>query len=167
MGNQPLSVAMHAPGSTWRNRATALAASAFRPAIAALAAVLTWLRDDVGLEWAYDRIATLGADFRDRLARVDGVTVVTPAEAMAGLVNFAVAGVAPQEVAARLYERGYTIRYVDYKDEKLLSRFITERGKILPARLSGLSARHQRQVKVAIKRARFLALLPYIKGFNG
>jgi small subunit ribosomal protein S18 len=59
------------------------------------------------------------------------------------------------------------IRYVDYKDEKLLSRFITERGKILPARLSGLSARHQRQVKVAIKRARFLALLPYIKGFNG
>ena len=87
----------------------------YSPAIAALAAVLTWLRDDVGLEWAYDRIATLGADFRDRLARVDGVTVVTPAEAMAGLVNFAVAGVAPQEVAARLYERGYTIRYVDYK----------------------------------------------------
>ncbi len=56
------------------------------------------------------------------------------------------------------------IRVVDYKDEKLLSRFITERGKILPRRLSGVSARHQRQLSVAIKRARYLALLPYIKG---
>jgi small subunit ribosomal protein S18 len=55
------------------------------------------------------------------------------------------------------------IRYVDYKDEKMLQRFLTERGKILPARLSGITARHQRQLKVAIKRARFLALLPYVK----
>jgi small subunit ribosomal protein S18 len=59
------------------------------------------------------------------------------------------------------------IRIVDYKDEKLLSRFLTERGKILPRRLSGVSARHQRQLAVAIKRARFLALLPYIKGYKG
>ena len=53
------------------------------------------------------------------------------------------------------------IRIVDYKDEKLLSRFLTERGKILPRRLSGITARHQRQLAVAIKRARYLALLPY------
>ena len=59
------------------------------------------------------------------------------------------------------------IRVIDYKDEKLLSRFISERGKILPRRLSGVSARHQRQLQVAIKRARFLALLPYIKGYRG
>jgi small subunit ribosomal protein S18 len=59
------------------------------------------------------------------------------------------------------------IRIVDYKDDKLLSRFLTERGKILPRRLSGVSARHQRQLAVAIKRARFLALLPYIKGYRG
>ena len=59
------------------------------------------------------------------------------------------------------------IRVVDYKDEKLLSRFLTERGKILPRRLSGVSARHQRQIAVAIKRARYLALLPYIKGYTG
>ena len=59
------------------------------------------------------------------------------------------------------------IRIVDYKDEKLLSRFLTERGKFLPRRLSGVSARHQRQLAVAIKRARFLALLPYIKGYKG
>ncbi len=58
------------------------------------------------------------------------------------------------------------IRIVDYKDDKLLSRFLTERGKILPRRLSGVSARHQRQLAVAIKRARYLALLPYIKGYN-
>lgn len=59
------------------------------------------------------------------------------------------------------------IRIVDYKDEKLLSRFLTERGKILPRRLSGVTARHQRQIAVAIKRARYLALLPYIKGYAG
>ena len=55
------------------------------------------------------------------------------------------------------------IEHIDYKDEKLLQRFLTERGKILPSRLSGISARHQRQLSVAIKRARFLALLPYVK----
>ncbi|HEU5219260.1 MAG TPA: 30S ribosomal protein S18 [Gemmatimonadales bacterium] len=59
------------------------------------------------------------------------------------------------------------IRIIDYKDDKLLGRFISERGKILPRRLSGVSARHQRQLQVAIKRARFLALLPYIKGYRG
>ena len=59
------------------------------------------------------------------------------------------------------------IREIDYKDEKLLSRFISDRGKILPRRLSGVSSRHQRQLSVAIKRARYLALLPYIKGYQG
>ena len=56
------------------------------------------------------------------------------------------------------------IRYIDYKDERTLSRFITETGKILPSRLSGVDARHQRQLSNAIKKARFLALLPYIRG---
>jgi small subunit ribosomal protein S18 len=60
-----------------------------------------------------------------------------------------------------------SVRVVDYKDEKMLSRFTTERGKILPARLSGTCARHQRQLGTAIKRARELALLPYIKGHGG
>jgi small subunit ribosomal protein S18 len=59
------------------------------------------------------------------------------------------------------------IRVVDYKDDKLLGRFLTDRGKILPRRLSGVTARHQRQLAVAIKRARYLALLPYIKGYTG
>jgi small subunit ribosomal protein S18 len=56
------------------------------------------------------------------------------------------------------------IRFVDYKDERLLSRFITENGKILPSRLSGVDARHQRQLATAIKKARFLALIPYTRG---
>jgi small subunit ribosomal protein S18 len=53
------------------------------------------------------------------------------------------------------------IDYIDYKDVRLLSQFIPERGKIQPRRLSGTSARYQRKLQVAIKRARFLALIPY------
>ena len=56
------------------------------------------------------------------------------------------------------------IRFVDYKDERLLARFITDNGKILPSRLSGVDARHQRQLAKAIKKARYLALLPYARG---
>lgn len=51
---------------------------------------------------------------------------------------------------------------IDYKDTRLLSRFISERGKIVPSRISGVSAKHQRLLAQAIKRARFLALLPYV-----
>jgi len=50
---------------------------------------------------------------------------------------------------------------VDYKDVARLRRFITERGKIIPRRISGNCARHQRQVTTAIKRARLVALLPF------
>jgi len=86
----------------------------YSPAIAAQEAALRWLRDVVGFDWAYDRIATLGADFRRRLTSIDGVTVITPVGSMAGLVNFTVAGLSPQEVTDQLFERGYTIRYVEY-----------------------------------------------------
>ena len=51
--------------------------------------------------------------------------------------------------------------WIDYKDVPRLRRFVTERGKILPRRVSGNCARHQRVLAVAIKRARELALLPY------
>jgi small subunit ribosomal protein S18 len=56
------------------------------------------------------------------------------------------------------------IRFVDYKDDRLLSRFITETGNTRPTRLSGSTARHQRQLAKAIKKARYLALIPYTKG---
>jgi small subunit ribosomal protein S18 len=51
---------------------------------------------------------------------------------------------------------------IDYKDIKLLSRFISERGKIVPSRITAVSAKKQRELARAIKRARFLALLPYL-----
>jgi small subunit ribosomal protein S18 len=50
---------------------------------------------------------------------------------------------------------------IDYKNPQLLKNFLTDRGKIIPARISGLSARQQRQLTKAIKRARMLALLPF------
>ncbi|MBA2356277.1 MAG: 30S ribosomal protein S18 [Luteitalea sp.] len=53
------------------------------------------------------------------------------------------------------------IDYIDYKDMRLLSQFVPERGKIQPRRLTGTSAKYQRKLQVAIKRARFLALIPY------
>jgi len=51
---------------------------------------------------------------------------------------------------------------VDYKDISKLKRFVTEKGKILPNRITGNCAKHQRIVAVAIKRARYVALLPYV-----
>jgi small subunit ribosomal protein S18 len=50
---------------------------------------------------------------------------------------------------------------IDYKDVKLLQRFVSERGKIVPSRITAVSAKKQRELAQAIKRARFLALLPY------
>ena len=51
---------------------------------------------------------------------------------------------------------------IDYKDVKLLGRFLSERGKIVPSRITAVSAKKQRELAQAIKRARFLGLLPYI-----
>ncbi|MEO6958774.1 MAG: 30S ribosomal protein S18 [Burkholderiaceae bacterium] len=55
---------------------------------------------------------------------------------------------------------------IDYKDLDTLRDFIQENGKIIPARLTGTKAHHQRQLDTAIKRARFLALLPYTDNHN-
>ena len=51
---------------------------------------------------------------------------------------------------------------IDYKDVALLKRFLSPRGKILPSRITGVSAKYQRRLAVAIKRARHLALLPFV-----
>ncbi len=55
------------------------------------------------------------------------------------------------------------VEYVDYKDLRLLRDFLNEKGKIIPKRVTGNCAKHQRMVKTAIKRARHMALLPYIE----
>ena len=54
------------------------------------------------------------------------------------------------------------IKYIDFKDDKLLKKYVNERGKIIPRRISGVQARYQRQLATAIKRARYMALLPYV-----
>jgi small subunit ribosomal protein S18 len=56
------------------------------------------------------------------------------------------------------------IREVDYKDFNRLRRYLSDRGKIEPRRKTGLSAFHQRSLTVAVKRARYMALLPYVSG---
>jgi small subunit ribosomal protein S18 len=69
----------------------------------------------------------------------------------------------------RVYHRRKVCRFcadssliIDYKDNKSLKYFITERGKIIPRRISGTCAKHQRSLTLAIKRARAIALLPFV-----
>ena len=54
------------------------------------------------------------------------------------------------------------IKFIDYKDPEFLKRFLNEQGKILPRRITGTSVKFQRKVATAVKRARHLALLPYV-----
>lgn len=54
------------------------------------------------------------------------------------------------------------VEYIDYKDTAKLRRYVSERGKIVPRRISGNCAKHQRQLTTAIKRARIIALLPFV-----
>lgn len=54
------------------------------------------------------------------------------------------------------------IKYIDYKDVKLLQKYVTEQGKIIPKRITGTSAKYQRRLALAVKRARHMALLPYV-----
>jgi small subunit ribosomal protein S18 len=54
------------------------------------------------------------------------------------------------------------IRYIDYKDANFLLKFVNEQGKLLPRRLTGTSLKYQRKVATAVKRARHLALMPYV-----
>lgn len=56
----------------------------------------------------------------------------------------------------------YGIKHIDYKDPDFLKKFLNEQGKILPRRITGNSLKYQRQLAVAVKRARHLAILPYV-----
>ncbi len=58
--------------------------------------------------------------------------------------------------------RKYGIKHIDYKDEDFLLQFVNQQGKILPRRITGNSLKYQKKVAVAIKRARHLAILPYV-----
>ena len=54
------------------------------------------------------------------------------------------------------------VTYIDYKDVKLLQRYVNEQGRIIPKRITGTSAKYQRELSAAIKRARHMALLPFV-----
>ncbi len=75
----------------------------------------------------------------------------------------------PKKRKRRVYHRRKVCRFcadkalsIDYKEPKTLRNFTTERGKIIPRRISGTCAKHQRKLTLAIKRARTIALLPYV-----
>ncbi len=76
------------------------------------------------------------------------------------LINESVTRVEQRKKYCRFKKNG--IRYIDYKDENFLLKFINEQGKILPRRLTGTSAKYQRKVSQAVKKARHLSLLPYV-----
>ena len=76
------------------------------------------------------------------------------------LVNEKINRVDEQKKYCRFKKNG--IKYIDYKDPDFLLKFVNEQGKILPKRLTGNSQKFQRKVTQAIKRARHLALLPYV-----
>ncbi len=57
------------------------------------------------------------------------------------------------------------VTYVDYKDERRVRRFMTDRGKITPRRITGTCAKHQRMLAAAVKRARLIALVPYVREY--
>lgn len=79
----------------------------------------------------------------------------------------------PRRKKRRIFHRRKVCRFcadqslvIDYKDPKSLKYFTTERGKIIPRRISGTCAKHQRSLTHAIKRARTIALLPYVGSFD-
>ncbi len=85
----------------------------------------------------------------------------------------AIAKPRPKRKKRRIFHRRKVCRFcadqslvIDYKDPKSLKYFITERGKIIPRRISGTCAKHQRALTHAIKRARTIALLPYAGSFD-
>ena len=54
------------------------------------------------------------------------------------------------------------VKYIDYKDVKLLQRYVNEQGRIIPKRITGTTAKYQRELSTAIKRARHMAILPFV-----
>ena len=65
----------------------------------------------------------------------------------------------------KCYFRANHIEFIDYKDVRLLRRFMTDRGKITPRRITGTSAKYQRMLATAIKRARMIALVPFVREY--
>jgi small subunit ribosomal protein S18 len=91
-------------------------------------------------------------------------TTTTPAPASTGSSEIRYLNPPTVEVKKKKYCRFKKagIRYIDYKDADFLLKFVNEQGKLLPRRLTGTSVKFQRKVSQAVKRARHIALMPYV-----
>jgi L-cysteine/cystine lyase len=97
-------------------------ATLYPPSLKALVTSIGWIRDELGWEWVYRRIAALGQYCHQTLSRLDGVTLLTPRERMAGLIHFTVAGIAPADLTTRLHEEaGIHIRDTHYPEANRVS----------------------------------------------
>jgi L-cysteine/cystine lyase len=94
----------------------------YTPALLAQLATLSWLEDEVGYDWMYQRIAELGQRCWTGLSQVDGVTVTTPRDQMAGIVCFNIGEMHPRDVTETLETKGHTIRYVEYAPGPTVAR---------------------------------------------
>ena len=94
----------------------------YAPSVLGMEAQLTFLLDEVGPEWMYERTRSLADRFLAAVDGVDGITVTSPRGEIGGLVCFNVDGAACQDVAAALYKRNYTIRFVAYPPGPTIAR---------------------------------------------
>jgi L-cysteine/cystine lyase len=86
------------------------AATIYPASMAGLSASLRWIAQEVGWDWVYQRIDALGAACYDALAALDGVTIITPRDQMAGLIHFTVDGMTPSELCERMASQGVVAR---------------------------------------------------------
>lgn len=86
-------------------------ATLYPPTVKGLATSLGWIADEIGWDWVYARIAELGRYCYDTLAAIPGVTMYSPRERMGGLTHFALAGITPPDLSAKLTEQNILIRY--------------------------------------------------------
>ena len=87
------------------------AATLYPPSVRGLVTSLGWIADEVGWDWVYARIAELGRYCYDALAAIPGITMYSPRERMGGLTHFALPGITPADLTAKLVERDILIRY--------------------------------------------------------
>jgi L-cysteine/cystine lyase len=86
----------------------------YYPLIAGQQAAVNWLANDVGIDWVYDRIKTLGQLAHKTLSNIDGVNVITPKGNMAGLITFNLEGTEPGDLVTALDERGFILRTIPH-----------------------------------------------------
>lgn len=108
------------------------AASHYPAGLRALTESMRWIGEDLGWDWVYQRVATLGQACYDTLAQVEGVTMYTPRDHMAGLIAFTVDGIEPAKLTTLLAARGTLIRHTPYPAaNRVATGFYNTEGEIV------------------------------------